>query len=124
MMKTDLDLRPIYHKNDESTMAHLHLGILAYWLLNSIRYQLKQKGTKGCWQEIIRKANTQKIITTTGTNLTDSIIGTRRCSEPNPAIQSIYEALGYKSKPFVKRKFVVHKSKPEKIKSIDNQQLT
>ena len=25
-LKTDLDLRPIYHKNDDATMAHLHLG--------------------------------------------------------------------------------------------------
>ncbi|MDV7402700.1 transposase, partial [Arthrospira platensis SPKY1] len=24
-LKTDLDLRPIYHKNDTSTVAHLHL---------------------------------------------------------------------------------------------------
>jgi hypothetical protein len=30
-LKTDLDLRPIYHRNDASTMAHLHLGVLAYW---------------------------------------------------------------------------------------------
>ena len=37
-LKTDLDLRPIYHKNDTSTMAHLHLGLLAYWLVNIIRY--------------------------------------------------------------------------------------
>lgn len=36
-LKTDLDLRPIYHKNDDSTMAHLHLGLLAYWLANTIR---------------------------------------------------------------------------------------
>jgi hypothetical protein len=42
-LKTDLDLRPIYHKNDDATMAHLHLGILAYWLVNTIRYQLKTK---------------------------------------------------------------------------------
>lgn len=26
-LKTDLDLRPIYHKNDNATMAHLHLGL-------------------------------------------------------------------------------------------------
>lgn len=28
-LKTDLDLRPIYHKNDDSTVAHLYLGLLA-----------------------------------------------------------------------------------------------
>jgi hypothetical protein len=42
-LKTDLDLRPIYHKNDVSTMAHLHLGLLAYWVVNTVRYQLKRK---------------------------------------------------------------------------------
>ena len=29
-LKTDLDLRPIFHENDDSTMTHLHLGLLAY----------------------------------------------------------------------------------------------
>ena len=40
-LKTDLDLRPIYHKKDDATMAHLHLGLLAYWVVNTVRYQLK-----------------------------------------------------------------------------------
>ena len=35
-LKTDLDLRPIYHKSDDATLAHLHLGLLAYWLVNTI----------------------------------------------------------------------------------------
>ena len=39
-LKTDLDLRPIYPKKDDATMAHLHLGLLAYWVVNTIRYQL------------------------------------------------------------------------------------
>ncbi|MBN1463788.1 MAG: hypothetical protein JW922_08985 [Paludibacteraceae bacterium] len=43
VLKTELDLRPIYHKNDDSTMAHLHLGLLAYWMVNTVRYQLKKK---------------------------------------------------------------------------------
>ena len=42
-LKTDLDLRPIYHQNDDATMAHLHLGILSYWLVNTVRFQLKTK---------------------------------------------------------------------------------
>lgn len=41
-LKTDLDLRPIYHKNDNATMAYLHLGILGYRLVNTIRHQLKK----------------------------------------------------------------------------------
>ncbi len=64
-LKTDLDLRPIFHKKDEPSMAHLHLGLLAYWVVNTIRYQLKQKGIKNEWRDIVRIMNTQKIVTTT-----------------------------------------------------------
>ena len=46
ILKTDLDLRPIYHKKDENTMAHLHLGLLAYWVVNTIRHQLKKRENK------------------------------------------------------------------------------
>jgi transposase len=42
VLKTDLDLRPIYHKKDETSMAHLHLGLLAYWVVNTVRYKLKK----------------------------------------------------------------------------------
>ena len=37
VLKTDLDLRPIYHKSDDSTTANLHLGLLAYLEVNTIR---------------------------------------------------------------------------------------
>jgi hypothetical protein len=64
VLKTDLDMRPIFHKNDESSMAHLHLALLAYWVVNTIRYQLKGKGINHQWNEIVRIMNTQKAVTT------------------------------------------------------------
>ena len=63
-LKTDLDLRPIYHRKDENTMTHLNLGLLAYWLVNKIRHQLKQEGIHSGWRKIIRTMNTQKAVTT------------------------------------------------------------
>ena len=108
-LKTDLGLRPIYHKNDKSTMAHLHLGILAYWLVNTIRYQLKNNNINNCWSEITRIGNTQKMITTSGTNTYGKIIVTRKCSEPEEKLKRIYDILQSKYKPFTKRKSVVHK---------------
>jgi transposase len=108
-LKTDLDLRPIYHKNDDATMAHLHLGILAYWLVNTIRFQLKRNNINSQWKEIVRIGNTQKMITTTGTNESGVLRQARKCSEPDTALKNIYKLLGHKSKPFTKRKSVVHK---------------
>jgi transposase len=108
-LKTDLDLRPIYHKRDDAAMAHLHLGILAYWLVNTIRYQLKNHGINSCWTEIVRIGNTQKVITTSGTNTYDKTITIRKCSQPNENLKRIFDILKINHKPFIRRKSVVHK---------------
>jgi transposase len=104
ILKTDLDLRPVYHKNDASTMAHLHLGMLAYWLVNTIRYQLKQAGINDDWKEIKRKASTQKCVITTAQNSFDKIIQIKRCTEPSEDLTKIHNALKKQQ-----IKFVVHK---------------
>jgi transposase len=116
-LKTDLDLRPIYHKKDNSTMAHLHLGILAYWLVNTIRHQLKVHDIHHSWQEIVRIANTQKIITTSGQNTFDKIISVRKCSEPNQKHKQLLDILKATHKPFKKLKSVVHKKPLKKSES-------
>ena len=142
-LKTDLDLRPIYHKKDESTMAHLHLGLLAYWVVNTVRYQLKggqvkeqveaveEKQEQGCgiqnmpeknnsqWKEIIRILNTQKTVTTVSQNRYEQVIISHRCSDPTPKVEAIYRRLKYKPKPNTNRKFVVHKSEFQKMDNID-----
>jgi transposase len=116
-LKTDLDLRPVYHKNDDAMLAHIHLALLAYWLVNTIRHQLKAKGVKHSWTELVRIAKTQKMITTSGRNNQDEGIAVRKCSEPNQALADLYDKLNYKSKPFTKRKSVVHKSKLKKTEN-------
>jgi hypothetical protein len=121
VLKTDLDLRPIYHKKDGSTMAHLHLGLLAYWVVNTVRHQLKIEGIHSDWREIIRIMNTQKAVTTLAQNVADEIISIRRCSEPNRQVKQLYDILKYKYVPFVKKKSVVHKPEANKCQSNENQ---
>lgn len=116
-LKTDLDLRPIYHKTDKATMAHLHLGIMAYWLVNTVRFQLKGNNIHSLWSEIVRIGNTQKVITTTGTNTFEKMVTVRKCSQPDEKLKSIYDILKSNYKPFRKRKSVVHKMTPKKIES-------
>lgn len=50
-LKSDLDIRPIYHKSDEGTKAHLNLAVLAYWVASTVRYQLKRKDMHHSWSE-------------------------------------------------------------------------
>ena len=120
VLKTDLDLRPIYHKTDEAAMAHLHLGLLAYWVVNTIRHQLKQKGINNQWLDIVRIMNTQKIVTTTMENNYGQQIIIRQCSEPTEEVKEIYSALKYKPQPFTRRKSVVPLAEFENFETQQN----
>lgn len=119
-LKTDLDLRPIYHKSDEAALAHLNLGLLSYWLANTIRCQLKSREIRHSWKEIIRIGNTQKVITTTGYNKSNEEIKVRKCSQPTQKLKELQLALEIKQKPYTKLKSVVHrlKSKNETTKHL------
>ena len=103
-LKTDLNLRPIYHKKDDRSDAHLFLGLLSYWIVNTIRYRLKQSGVTHYWTEIVRIMSTQKAVTTEGTNALGGKVNTRLCSEPTKAAEDIYDKLKYKKMPFRKIK--------------------
>ncbi len=116
-LKTELDLRPIYHQTDKATMAHLHLGLLAYWIVNSIRHRLKCQGIHHQWNEIVRIGNTQKIITTNGQNKFGQTIEVRKSTEPEQKLKELLEILQMPVRPFRKRKSVVHKPTLKKIES-------
>lgn len=107
-LKTDLNLRPIHHKKDDRSDAHLFLGLLAYWIVNTIRYKLKQQKYTSCWTEIVRVMKTQKAVTTEATNALGENVQLRICSEPNKAADNIYELLNYKKMPF--RRIKIEKS--------------
>lgn len=100
-------------------MAHLHLGLLAYWMVNTVRYQLKKGDINSGWREIIRTMKTQKAVTTLAQNDIDQVIMIRRCSEPNQRIRKLYDALKFKYAPFVKKKSVVHKSELQNCQSVE-----
>ena len=103
-LKTDLNLRPVHHQKDDRSDAHLFFGLLAYWVVNTIRYRLKQSGMTHYWSEIVRMMSTQKAITTEATNALGEKVHLRQCSEPTKAATDIYERLKYKKMPFRKIK--------------------
>jgi hypothetical protein len=107
ILKTDLSLRPLYHQEDIYSEAHLFLGILAYMLVNTIRYRLKSKGIHHDWQNIVRIMNTQKLVTVTMKDNQNQIINIRTCSLPTAKAQQVYTAMNYKSMPFYRKKFVL-----------------
>ena len=103
-LKTGLSLRPIYHQNDGTSDAHLYLGLLSYWIVNTIRYQLKEKGEKSYWTEIVRTMSTQKLVCSNATNALGEIVEMDICTQPTQAAAAIYDKLGFRYYPFRKMK--------------------
>lgn len=103
-LKTDLNLRPVYHQKDSRSDAHLFFGLLAYWIVNTIRHQLKQKGENCYWTEIVRRMSTQKLVTTTAVNALGDKVEFRQCSKPSKQASEIYRLLNLKEAPFKKIK--------------------
>ena len=119
-LKNDLQLRPVYHQKDERSDAHLFMGLLAYWIVNTIRYRMKIiNGKKEMeankdrkpdekrkhyptpyWTEIVRRMSTQKAVTTEAFNALGEKVKVRLCSTPKKEAVDIYEMLGYKKMPF------------------------
>ena len=103
-LKTDLNLRPIYHQKDETSDAHLYMGLLSYWIVNTIRYQLKEKGEKSYWTEIVRIMGTQKLVRSKASNALGEIVEMEICTQPTQAAAAIYDKLGFRHYPFRKMK--------------------
>jgi transposase len=123
VLKTDLEIRPVFHKTDENTMAHLFLAVLAYQLVSTIRYRLKAKGIHHNWSHIVRIMNMQKAATVTMQDKNDQKIYIRKCSKPETKAREIYDALGYKHQPYI-RKSVLPEKQSQKTDNTDNMEIT
>ena len=120
-MKTGLNLRPVFHKKDKPCLAHLHLGILAYWVVATIRYQLKQKGyTKG-WTQIVEIMDTQHSVATEMKNLQGDTIHIESPTEPTDQVKEICEKVGISPVPYKTKKSVGVQISKQKIEGKENQ---
>ncbi|WP_301931194.1 hypothetical protein [Ferruginibacter sp.] len=45
----------IYHKTEKASIVNLYLSRLTYWIVNTIRHQLKQKDIINQWRDMITK---------------------------------------------------------------------
>ena len=92
-MKSELGLRPIYHQKEARCDGHIFITLLAYHLLHTIRFKLRQRGVRFCWTTIREQLSTQVRVTTTMKRKDGKIIHIRKSSKAEPPHQAIYDAL-------------------------------
>jgi hypothetical protein len=113
----------VKHKNecelfDESAKAHIFLGLLSYWIVNTIKVQLMRKGIRHDRRELTRIMPTQKAVTTCALNKLVETVRIRTCAAPEEKLQGLYDALRYKSHPYKRKKSVVPKLNRKQLISI------
>ena len=98
-LKSELGMRPVYHQKEDRVDGHIFISILAYHLLHTIRYQLKQKGIHSSWQTLRQVLQTHCRITTTLQLKDNKSVTIRKTCSPDANQAEIYKALGIASHP-------------------------
>ena len=125
VLKTDLDIRPVYHKSDNGIKSHLNLAILAYWVVSVTKYRLKLKKHENVrWDEIMRIASTQVVVTAKVETVDGQSISIRQSTEAESKLSAIYDLLDINPKPLGKRKSMLHPNQTSKNPDIGNQGVT
>ncbi len=92
-LKSELGLRPVYHQITDRVSGHLLISVLAYHLVHTIRYQLKQSGINISWDSLRQKLTGQTRITISMQCKNGNVIHVRKSTRPEPEQQELYRAL-------------------------------
>lgn len=106
-LKSELNLRPNFHTNDDTIEAHINMCVLSYHVVSFIRYRLKLNNINLCWSEIRRIMSTQKRCTQVTRTKSGNALWTKYCTRPIPQADKIYSAMGYKKMPYYRKNLIV-----------------
>ena len=107
-LKTELGLRPVYHQKEERVTGHLFITLLAYHLVHTLRYQLKQQDIHLSWNSIRNIMSTQQRMTLT-LPTEDKTIHLRTTTKVEVRQKQIYDALNIKPDLIGKCKTIIDK---------------
>lgn len=106
-LKTDLKIRPVYHKITSRVEGHLFLTVIAYHILQSVLHQLSKKGIDIKWTTLRRAMQSQVRVTTSMRLENGKQLRVRSTTYSEPFHKEIYQALGISSRPFKTIKTII-----------------
>ena len=98
-LKSELGMRPVYHQLEHRIDGHIFITLLAYHVLHTIRYVLKQHGINNSWDGI-RNIMAMQFRTTTTMDLEKGgVVKVRKTSRATAEQAHIYRILGIDAHP-------------------------
>jgi len=98
-MKTELGMRPVYHRIDDRIQGHLWITLLAYHLVHHIRLNLKSNDIHDSWDTLRNCMASHVRITTTMRTKNGDTFHIRKASRPEAHQMVIYKSLGLPPQP-------------------------
>jgi len=98
-MKSELGMRPVYHRTTDRIDGHLWITLLAYHLVHSIRLRLKDQNIHDSWETLRRSMRGHMRVTTTMRTKQGDTLHIRKAARPEAWQQTIYKALGLNQNP-------------------------
>jgi transposase len=93
-LKSYLGLRPNYHQIEKRVDGHIFISILAYHLLHSIEFTLRQAADCSRWVTIKRLVSTHHYSTIQLSTTNGTVINVRKAGMPEGVQIEIYRKLG------------------------------
>jgi transposase len=88
-LKTDLGLRPVFHRIDRRVEGHLFISVLAYHFVHTLRLQLKAHGINDSWNTLRQTLSTQCRVTVTLQRREGRTVHVRKDTRPKPRHQTL-----------------------------------
>ena len=88
-LKTDLGLRPVFHRVDRRVEGHLFISVLAYHFVHTLRLQLKAHGVNDSWNTLRQTMATQRRVTVTLQRRDGHTVHVRKATRPKPRHQTL-----------------------------------
>ncbi|VAX13416.1 FIG00855313: hypothetical protein [hydrothermal vent metagenome] len=98
-LKSELGMRPIYHHKEERVSGHIFITLPAYYLVHTLRLQLKAQGIHDSRHSLRHKMENQQRVTATFQCENGRTVHLRKSTRAEPEQKQIYDALGISSQP-------------------------
>jgi transposase len=104
-LKSELNLRPVFHSKGNRSDAHIFIAVLAYHLLNVIQTELKGSGIHIQWWRIRERLSSHVRVTIGFTTQDKRRLYVRKTSQPEAFHQMIYNALRLPNRPLKTKRY-------------------
>jgi transposase len=98
-LKSELGLRPVYHRKEERVDGHLFITVLAYQLVQIIRRRLHEKDIHASWQALRQTMSMQYRVTASFRRADGGATHIRKATRAETDQWVIYHALNLNSAP-------------------------